>query len=61
MGGQGLHLEVKNCGYRWIFKQDQQPFGSFSNDELQKEESHKLRPATLLAIEDEARPQSLAQ
>ncbi|CAI8617534.1 unnamed protein product [Vicia faba] len=54
--GQGLLLEVKSCGYRWVFKQDQQSFGSHNNDELQKEESHKLGPATVLAIKEEARP-----
>ncbi|CAJ2669320.1 unnamed protein product [Trifolium pratense] len=26
MNGQGLHLEVKNCGYSWVCKQDLQPF-----------------------------------
>ncbi|RHN61931.1 putative TIR domain, winged helix-turn-helix DNA-binding domain-containing protein [Medicago truncatula] len=53
MNGQGLHLEVKNCGFRWVFKQDQQPFDSPNNDVPGKEESHEFRPV-LWAIEDEA-------
>jgi hypothetical protein len=55
--GQGLHLEVKNCGYSWVFKQDQQPFESLNKDVLQNEETLVLQSTTHMVIEDEAQPQ----
>jgi len=55
MKGQGLDLEVQNCGYRWVYKQDLQP----SNLTMMHLGNRLARKRKFLAIVDEAQTQSL--
>jgi len=50
--GEGLGMDVKSCGYRWICKQDLQEFNLTMNHEKTLAEKCKI-----LAIDDETQPQ----
>lgn len=52
--GRGLDLDVKNCGYRWVYKQDLQEF----NLTMMHPRNPLARKRKFLAIEDEAKTQS---
>ena len=49
----GLGMEVKSCGYRWVFKQDLQEF----NLTMMNDKNSLTRKGKILAIEDDIQPQ----
>ena len=49
---QGLHLEVKSCGYRWVFKEDLEQL----NLTMMQSGNSSVRKHKFLAIDDEAQP-----
>ena len=49
---QGLHLEVKSCGYRWVFKEDLDQL----NPTMMQSGNSSVRKRKFLAIDYESQP-----